>query len=172
MLSAYTIDIPCKGYIKKYYNCIYGNPVMLDHSSDFGDTILTKMSTTPLSQVSKKILSIAPKDNNDVMKFQLPVDTFYRINTELSEQQVYSINRYLENVFETDLCVIVGIASAFMVERKMAIERFANKYGIVLEEDITYEALQKKEYRYRKSSTAKNIFLLQLSSPFTVFKRA
>lgn len=171
-LSACTLDMPCKGYIKKYYNSLYGDPVVLNHSSDFGDTILTKMASTPLSQVNKKILTIAQKDYNQEMKFQLPLDMLYRITTVLTEQQAYTINRYLENVFETDLCMIVSIAGVFGVEKKTAIERFANKYEIHLEEDITYEALQKKEYRFRKSSTAKNIFLLQISSPFSVFKRS
>jgi hypothetical protein len=171
-LSSYTIDVPCKGYIKKYYNCIYGDPVPLSHASDFGDTILTKMAATPLSQVNKKILNIAFRDFDQQLKFQLPLDTFYRIDVRPTEQQVYGINRYLENVFETDLCMIVTCAGIFGVEKKRAIERFAEKFGIRLEEDISYEALQKKEYRYRKSSTAKNIFLLQLSSPFSVFKRS
>ncbi|MGN6476261.1 MAG: hypothetical protein ACTHKV_03470 [Flavipsychrobacter sp.] len=171
-LTAYALDMPCKGYIRKYYNCLYGDPVLLNHSSDFGDTILTKMASTPLSQVNKKILNISTRDYNATIRFQLPVDTLYRINTELSDQQVYSINRYLENVFETDLCIIVSVASVFGVEKKQAIERFANKFGIQIEEDVTYEALQKKEYRFRKSSTAKNMFLVQMSSPFSVFKRS
>jgi hypothetical protein len=90
----------------------------------------------------------------------------------LTDQQVYSINRFLENVFETDLSMIAACAGVFGVEKKLAIERFAERHGIALEDDISYEALQKKEYRYRKNSTAKNLFLYQLSSPFAVFKRA
>jgi hypothetical protein len=171
-LSAYTVDMPCKGYIRKYYNCLYGNPMPLTYDSDFGDTILTKMSTSPLSRVNKKILTISFKDLNSQLKFQLPMDMLYRVEDQLTEQQIYYINRYLENIFETDLCMIVSIASVFGIEKKIAIERFAAKFGIQLEEDVTYEALQKKEYRYRKSSTAKNMFLTQMSSPFTIFKRA
>jgi hypothetical protein len=157
-LSAYSVDMPCKGYIRKYFNCLYGNPVPLEYSSDFGDTILTKMSTSPLSRVNKKILTIAFKDLNQELKFQLPIDMLHRVENNLSEQQIYYINRYLENIFETDLCMVVNCAGIFGVEKKVAIERFANRFDIQLEEDITYEALQKKEYRFRKSSTAKNLF--------------
>lgn len=172
--TTFTLSIPCKSYIRKYFNFVYGMPVALNHTSDFGDTILTKMATTPLSRVSKRVLNIPERkeDFSDELKFSLPKDTLYRINTELTEQQVHSINRYLENVFETDLYMIVACASVFGIEKKLAIERFAERHRIRIDEDITYEALQKKEYRYRKSSTAKNLFLNQLSSPFAVFKRA
>lgn len=171
-LTAYTLTVSCKAYIKKYYSAIYGNPVVLNHLTDFGDTILTKMSTTPLSQINKTILNQFDRDYNDTLKFQLPIDTFFRIDHELTRQQVYSINRYLENVFETDLHMLVAVAGVFGVEKKLAIERFVSRFDIQLEEDITYEALKQKEYRYRKSSTGKNLFLNQIASPFAVFKRA
>lgn len=171
-LTAYSISVPCKAYIKKYFTSVYGSIITLNHQSDFGDTILTKMSTVPLSQVNKTILNQFDRDFNDALKFQLPIDSFYRIEHNLTKQQIYSINRYLENVFETDLFMVVATAGVFGVEKKVAIERFTARFGIQLEDDITYEALKRKEYRYRNSSTAKNLFLNQLSSPFAVFKRA
>ena len=172
-LTAFTLALPCKSYIKKYFTAVYGNPIILNHQTDFGDTVLTKMSATPLSQVNKHVLNLSERDYNESLKFQLPVDLLYRIEKlQLTDQQTYSINRFLENVFETDLCMTVAMAGVFGVEKKIAIERFAARFEIRIEEEITYEALQKKEYRYRKSSTAKNLFLYQMSSPFQVFRRA
>lgn len=171
-LSAYTLSVPAKGYIKKYFNCLYGHPIPLSHKSDFGDTLLTKLLTAPIIRVNKKELAIAFKDFNDQLAFQLPIDMIHRLETEPSQQQVYGINRYLENVFETDLCMFVACASFFGIERKMSIERFATMHRISIEEDVTYEALKQKEYRFRKNSTSKNLFLLQMSSPFSIFKRS
>jgi hypothetical protein len=172
-LSAYTLGVPTKSYIRKYFNCLYGHPIPLSLKSDFGDTILTKFQTSPLmARVNKKELAIAFKDFNDKLSFQLPIDMLHRMETQPTDQQVYSINRYLENVFETDLCMFVACASFFGIERKMAIDRFATMHKISIEEDVTYEALKQKEYRFRKNSTSKNLFLLQMSSPFSIFKRS
>lgn len=171
-LSAYTLDVSTKSYIRKYFTCLYGDIISISHKSDFGDTILTKFLTSPIIRVNKKELNIAFKDYNDKLTFQLPIDMLHRLETEPSQQQVYGINRYLENVFETDLCMFVACASFFGIERKLAIERFAAMHRISIEEDVTYEALKQKEYRFRKNSTSKNLFLLQMSSPFAVFKRS
>jgi hypothetical protein len=171
-LSAYTLGVPTKSYIRKYFNCLYGNPIPLSHKTDFGDTLLTKFITSPIIRVNKKELAIASKDLNDKISFQLPIDMIHRLETQPTDQQVFGINRYLENVFETDLCMFVACANFFGIERKVSIEKFAAMHRIVIEEDVTYEALKQKEYRFRKSSTSKNMFLLQMSSPFSVFKRA
>lgn len=172
-LAAYTLGVPTKCYIRKYFTCLYGDPLPLSYKSDFGDTILTKLQSSPvMARVNKKELAIAFKDFDDKLPFQLPIDLLHRMETELTEQQVYNINRYLENVFETDLCMFVACASFFGIERKISIERFASMHRIVIEEDVTYEALKQKEYRFRKNSTSKNLFLLQMSSPFSIFKRS
>lgn len=172
-LSAYTLGVPTKCYIRKYFNCLYGTPLQLSYKSDFGDTILTKLQTSPImARVNKKELAIAFKDFNDTLTLQLPIDMLHRMETELNQQQIYNINRYLENVFETDLCMFVACASFFGIERKISIERFASMHRITIDEDVTYEALKQKEYRFRKNSTSKNLFLLQMSSPFSVFKRS
>lgn len=171
-LSAYTLGVPTKCYIRKYFNCLYGDPIALTHKCDFGDTLLTKFLTAPIIRVNKKELAIAFKDYDDKLTFQFPIDMMHRLETEPSQQQIFGINRYLENVFETDLCMFVACANFFGIERKISIERFASMHRISIEEDVTYEALKQKEYRFRKNSTSKNLFLLHMSSPFSIFKRS
>lgn len=167
MIQSYSVSVPCKGYIKKYFQKLYGTTIPLNHSSDFGITVLTMMSSTPLIRVNKRILNLSTQYNDCQLQFQLPIDFFYRIENKLTEQQAFAINRYLENVFQADLFQMVNVGAFFGVERRNSIERFANKFDIVLEEDISSEALIKQEYRSRKSGTAKNIFLASLSSPFS-----
>lgn len=171
-MQSYHLSVPTKAYIRKYFTVLYGHPIQLTHANDFGDTILTKMISRPLCQVNKRVLNLSDRDYNDTLRFQLPADFFYRLETELTEQQVYNINRYLENCFKTDMLMVVCCAAFFGVEIRTSIEGFAKRYHIELEEDISYEALQKCYYRYRKSSVAANHFLLQMSTPFKMSFRA
>lgn len=171
-MQSYHQTVPTKTYIRKYFTALYGTPVPLSHANDFGDTILTKMICRPLSQVNKRVLNLSGNDYNDAIRFQLPADFFYRLETEITEQQVYNINRYLENCFKTDMLMVVCCAAFFGVEIRTTIEQFVKRYNIELEEDITYESLQKSYYRFRKNGTAKHHFLLQMSSPFNVSFRA
>ncbi|MFL5786729.1 MAG: hypothetical protein ACJ748_01640 [Flavisolibacter sp.] len=171
-LSTYSLNVPCKGYIKKYFSCLYGDPVTLDHKTDFGDTIFTKMTARPLYRLNHHNINQAFLFFDSQLKFQLPADFFYRIDLELTKQQIYNINRYLENCFRADLFMIINCATFFGVEIRTTIEAFARKHEIILEEDITYEALQKSYYRYKKSSVAKNNFLVQMNSPYKPNLRA
>jgi hypothetical protein len=167
MLQSYCVNVPCKGYIKKYFTRLYGHPIPLNHKSDFGDTILTKMISPSLAQANGYVLNLSNRDYNDQVKFQLSFDFFYRVENNLKQQQVYNINRFLENTFKADLFIFVNCAAFFGVERKISIERFADKYEIQLEEDIKYDALVKAEMRYRKTLSARNNLLLQLSTALT-----
>lgn len=165
-MTDYCITVPCKAYVKKYFSALYGEPFPLNLTSDLADTILTKMVTQPIKRLSHHQINQAFLHFNDKIKFQLPADFFYRVENNLNQQQSYAINRYLHNVFESDFFAVVNVAAAFGVERRIAIESFCMKFNITLEEDITYEALKKSEYRLRNSPTMKNNFLATLSSPY------
>lgn len=168
----YCVAVPCKSYIRKYFASQLGDPIALNHTTDFGDTILTKLSGKPLIRISKQQFNVAFKDYNDQLKFRIPFDFFYRIQNNISSQHIFAINRFLQNVFEADLFVIVNIGAAFGVQRRTAIEAFARKYGINLDEDISFDALIKNESRKRAQKTLANNFLVSLSSNPAIFLRA
>jgi hypothetical protein len=172
MIEHYSVSVPCKTYVRKYFCTLYGDTIQLNQQSDTFDTILTKMVTKPLQRLNHHKLNQAFLFYNNQIKFQLPIDYFHRLDKDLDRQQIFSINRFLENVFESDLFTIVNIGAAFGIERRTAIESFARNYNIILEEDITYEALKQSEYRLRKSPTMKENFLVTLSSPFSAKRRA
>lgn len=171
MMESYCVNVPCKTYVRKYFNAVYGNQIELNYGSDFADTILTKMATQPIKRLSHHQLNQAFLFFNDEIKFKLPADFFYRVENNLDRQQIYCINRYLVNVFEADFFTVVNVAAAFGIERSTAIEAFCRNYNIILEEDITKEAMKKSEYRHRESPTMKNSFLATLSSPFKPLRR-
>lgn len=163
-IDNYCLPIPCKSYIVKYYSSIYGSPIDLNQREDFADIILTKILTEPPKRLSKQALNIAIKGLNDQIKFRIPIDLFYRIDNSISEQKIWSINRFLERNFEQEMITIISVAGVFGVEKRTVIEAFARKYGIILEEDITLDALKKKDHRIRNNTQFKNKFLALLSS--------
>lgn len=171
-MQSYSVSVPCKSYIKKYFSSIYGGIIELNHRSDFGDTILTKMSSTSLAQANCSWLNMEFQHYNEKICFKLSLDFFYRLETELTPQQVYSINRYLENCFKADLFMTILLGTFFGVEMTTVVEKFADKFDINLGEELTQKSLLKSYYRYRKTSTAKNFFLLQMSTPFNLSLRS
>jgi hypothetical protein len=162
-MESFSVTVPCKSYVAKYFNKVYGETIPLDHRSDFGDTILTKMVTTPLAQINNKLYNLEVKHYDSKLKFKLKTDFYFRIETSLTTKQIYGINRYLENVLESDLFIVVCMSQCFGIPNKTAMRVFCEKYDIEIDEDISLDALKKSFYRFRKKPIANNFFLLQLS---------
>lgn len=163
-MKDFTVSVPCKRYIRKYYTHIYGPQIPLSHDTDFGDTILTKISMKPIIRMSRQFLNVAFNGYNEQITFRLPVSLFYYVETNLNHQNIYNINRFLQNTFESDFFHIVQIAAAFGVERRKAMEVFIKKHGIEIDNDITLDALLQMEYRCRTKTSISNKFLVHLSS--------
>ena len=109
---------------------------------------------------------------NDKLKFKIPIDYFFRLESYLGDQHIYSINRYLERYFEADLITIIRIGGFFGVQRVTIIESFLRNYNISSEFDIDVSSLVKRDQRYWKNHTAKSHFLANLNSPFHLNLRA
>jgi hypothetical protein len=151
-IYSFSITIPCKSYIKKYCVVNYGDPIFLSFNSSFGDTVLTKISSPDILIVNKDAISIAFRHFNAKLKFVLPFHWFGRVSTELSEQQIFRINKYIEGLFKDDLYSFVRISSWNGISRKKAILFFTDFYDINIGEELSYDALKKAEYRRRVAS--------------------
>lgn len=172
-MQSYIIVVPCKTYISKYFCGLYGQVIPLDHKSDFGDTILTKLSNKPPVRFNRQKVGVAMQYYDAGIDFKLPIDLFYRIDREVSEQKIVNINRYLENVFDSTILNVLKIATAFGVSKRAATEAFLNKYKIIIDEDITHDCIRQKDSRYSRSTAMKNNFLETLSqSGFNLNLRA
>lgn len=147
--KTYCITVPVKTYIAKYFTHLYGHPIPLSHQDDFGDSILTKLSTAPLIRPTKYDRNITMRYFKTAVKLQVPMHMFYRLENKITDAHIININRFLENTFETSFCTWVLCQAAAKVQRKTAIEQFCDAHDIDLEIDITYEALKKLEYRDR-----------------------
>ncbi len=162
-MQSYSILVPCKTYISKYFSGQYGDLISLDHKSDFGDTILTKLSARPITRINRQKIGMAYQYYDSTLKFKLPIDFFYRIETDISEQKVVNINRYLENIFDSTLLTAIAMATFFGVEKRTATEAFLSKYNILIDEDITHDCIRQKDSRMRRNPAMKNNFLVTLS---------
>lgn len=168
-MENYTIKIPCKRYIKNYYTSLYGDVIKPDFKTDFGDTILTKLSAKPLNRLSNQDKNIFLKGLTSKISFRLPIDFFYRVENNITDQQIYSLNRYLENTFDSELFIFINIAAAFGVMRKDAFAAFCNRYNIQMNDEITIEGLQKKESRTRAQKKSSHDFLVGLSDKYLIY---
>lgn len=162
-MENYSISIPCKNYIRKYFTAQYGAPIPLALDTNFGDTILTKLSAKPLKRPTQNFLNLAFRDFDSEIKFLIPIHFFYRLQNNVTSQHVWCINRFLQKTFEEDLFIITNIAACFGVARRKAHEAWAQHYNIILDEDMTRDALKKSEQRTRAQKTTENNFLAILS---------
>jgi len=71
------------------------------------------------------------------------------IAPHLTKEFVNQLDTILDKEFKKDLYVHVSMLAQKGVERKIAIEKFCEVYNIH-EKDISFEALKKAEYRFRK----------------------
>jgi len=169
-LTHFTITIKSKSYLQKYFSTIGEYPMPLNQSDHLFNTILTKLCNKGNFRVRGKNLNIcnaAIKKYQGELTFKIPFDFFYRIEKNPPPALVYNINLYLQQVFEADFCDVVNRATWLGIERRTTIEKFAENHNIIIEEDISYEALKRVDYRYRKN---KKKFMEKLSlqkSPFT-----
>jgi len=164
-MQLYHVIVPCKNYIKKYFSSLYGEKIHLDHRSDFGDTILSKMSGYRLAHFNKRTIHLELQNYQDKIIF-IPTMEFYSRNEGLTTLQIYNINRYLENCFKSDMFNCISVGSFFGVSHNTVIRKFLFSFEIDPDEDLSYAAMKKAYYRHSKSSFAKNSFLSQMSSPF------
>lgn len=168
-MENYTITVPCKKYIKKYFSSVYGDVLKPTLNDDFGDSIITKLSSKPISRLSKQDTNILLKGLDDKIKIRVPIDYFYRLQNSLTDQHIYTINRFLNNRFDNDFFIFVNIGTAFGVERRKVVEYFCNRYNIILDHDATLESMIKKELRLRSDNQLINNFLVGLSSKFHIY---
>lgn len=156
-MEKFTVQLPVKPYIKKYLTNLYGDPILLDFSSNIGFIILTSLTST----LDSKLFSYYGfrgdlKRFSQSVSIKIPVHYFDICNNELSFRQVALINRYFEDRFEEEMCsyVINDVTRGF--EKKVSIQNFCIFHNVELDTDISSDAIVKMEYRFRKNKLKKS----------------
>ena len=143
-----------KPYLKKYLQSTYGSPVYLTKTNRLG-MVLSAMMQRPERIHRKKHEIVVRLDKfTTVMEIMLPdnLKKSWR-PCDLGEEQVITINKFFELQFCEELYQDVARAIVYKVELKKSIRAFCHRHMILTEqndEDISMDAIIKKERRYRR----------------------
>jgi midasin (ATPase involved in ribosome maturation) len=157
----YSIIVPTKTYLRKYVYAEHGFPLNINYTTTLGTLILCMLEkevfTVKMSEPKKEMRI---QFMNDHLEFSASLNTMHYKGSGLSKEKVIAINRYIENSFVEDLhryCKYHIRETNWRPGIKDAIYAFAESYGIDVETDISFEALKKAEFRYKKRMEEKKL---------------
>ncbi len=151
----YSVLIPTSSHLKKFLSVEYGNPVKLDNGSLLGVVVISLLSKDGFH------VALKPKEKSQQMQgynvsvsCSAPMSMMKDYGHSLSMDKVIQLNRFYEKLFYEKLFLFVQ-HRLNKSKRKMgvqdAIVEFCDYYDIELDNEISYDALKKAEYRYRKN---------------------
>ncbi|MEJ7830818.1 MAG: hypothetical protein WKF91_21615 [Segetibacter sp.] len=148
----FELTIPTKPYLKKYLQALYGEPLFFTINNHFGICIAAFLWRPIQFHHRKELLKIRTDKFEDKLTINLPMAflTARQSGFYISDNHIITLNKLFENRFEEDLwrfCMAMNLRKR---ETKDAIEDFCYVYKISIDDDITFEALKKKEWRFRK----------------------
>jgi hypothetical protein len=155
----FALTLNTKPFLKKYLQSLYGSPIIFSSNNCLGVILIGLLERPYKPHKNTEAIQYRVFD-----KYDCPIEIFlpktfltkYRYGHTLSDQHVITLNKFFENMFEEDLGKEMVLAGVYKVKLKKAMEEFCFRHLISIEEDITYDALKQKAYRYRKAN-GKNI---------------
>ncbi len=155
--KVYTVRVQTKTYLRKYAEVKYGTNIKYNSTLSILLICLLerKCFTTKMNEdrVNSRMHFL-----NDQIEFTSSFNTAWWKGVHLGDDKIIAINRFLESQFEIDLhahCSLNKERRDWRPGIDKAIRSFADQYRIDLDVDITFDALKKKEYRYRKELQGK-----------------
>ena len=155
MENYFPLTLNTKPFLKKYLQSLYGNPVIFSSNNSLGVILIGLLERPYKPHKSPDIIQFRAFDKYDChLQIFLPktILTKHRYGYALSNQQIITLNKFFENLFEEDLCKEIVLASMYRVKLRKAMEHFCWRHQISIEEDISYDCLKQKAYRYRKAT--------------------
>ncbi|RYZ63039.1 MAG: hypothetical protein EOO14_00380 [Chitinophagaceae bacterium] len=169
-MQQFTIHLPVKAYVKKYLHQKYGSPLTLSAGNVFSDVFLAMLLVPAPIKNQRRELDLQLNRYTEKVQVKIPIDLLYRVPNDLTEHSTGRLNRFFENMFKEDFCEKVEHLVSFgKIERQTAMEHFCVLYGFEMEEDISFDALKKMEWRYRKEKAEKMQKSLAHLSPAVLF---
>lgn len=141
-----TIEIPIRKHLYKYY--IKEFKTRLTFEDPLGIILYYMLRTKTGERYSEHLREKYPEK----IVFELPYFMLERkyVTPYLSQQALTHFDRIIDSDFKRSLYRFVARQVSDGVDRQIAIEEFCKLYDI-LENDISFEALKKADYRYRSS---------------------
>lgn len=175
--SYFTISVLTKPYLKKYFHTKYGNPIIFSTENYFGICLAGLLQRPVRIHKKKDFLRMRVDKFTELMDILCPISFLTNdvLGTYISDSHTISLNKLFEEKFEEELTFFSTVLNICGVETKDAIEEFCKNYNIEVGSDISFEALKKKEYRFRKNLennpahvSPKNKLIIQHTLPFKI----
>jgi hypothetical protein len=151
----YSVDIPTKTYLRKYVHAVYGNPVQLKYNTNLGILVLCLLEKDHFTvDMNKEKMDVRLSYMNDKIGIITPLSKMQKRGFSLTNNKIIAINRFIETEFQQELykyCRDNKQDRSWRPGIDKSIHAFAEQFGILVDIDITFEALKKAEYRYRKN---------------------
>ena len=146
----FPMSIKTKRFLKPYLESFYGNPICFSFKHTLGTVIAGLLERPQRIHKTRDDIQFRFDKFDTELIIYLPKTflTKYEAGYALSVEGVITFNKHFENAFEEDLYKCCELARIYKIQRKKAIEEFCMRHHVSIEEDITYECLQKKEYRF------------------------
>lgn len=160
MSTTYTVTLPVKPYVQKYINTIEGGEqIKFDAKNMFCMIIRAYLENSNKCGLNSQDMEAHLKTRNKQIKIIVPMKRMGDVGHTIKPDNAVLINRFLEDVFKK---AFISFVKDFTKKEgryrdyKDAYYAFAESYKIVIDEDITFDALQKMDYRSRQKKTKKN----------------
>lgn len=152
MANYFSVSIHTKPFLKKYLETLYGSPIIFQTDNYFGMSVAGLLDNPIEFHKTKAELRLRTDRYTTRLDIHCPMTflTKRRFGFHISDQHTISLNKLFELRFEEDLYKFCLTYSIMGIDNKVAIDDFCRCYGIEIEDDISFEAIKKKEYRYRK----------------------
>lgn len=155
MSKFFTVQIPTSTYLKVFIDREFGDPVPINNRSLLGTVLIATLEKQKkFTRLSKIDRDFRFQHFSEKITCRAPISVMKDFGFALTEDHTIQINRFFEQYFDRELYFFVKHRireNERYSGYKEAIQEFATHYGLILEEHITYEALKKMEYRYRKT---------------------
>ena len=161
MPEHFTVTIPCRPHIAKFAALRYGSCISINNSHALG-SLLIGLLQKPSFDCSYSNITKSIRYQQFTSSIQCLVEkhNVYMVGITLTPDHIIQINTFLENDFSDRLAIFIWSRIQHNTRYKgykKALTDFADRYNILIDEDITFDGLKKIEYRTRKK--------IQLSLP-------
>jgi hypothetical protein len=165
----FSITIQTKPYLKKYLQSLYGDPLIFSTENSFGIVVESLLSRPLEDHNNPEVLRQRFDKYTTSLELFIPIrNIFKRKGFAITQRQILSLNKFFEKQFCEQLLSWCEMGVIYKVEYKKNIEDFCWRHKILIDavdEDISFDALKKKEWRARKKKEEKEKECAPLSVP-------
>ncbi len=154
MSRYYTISIPVKPHIKKLITAREGDPIQAINKSMLWMVLRPYLEYKTGDSLSKKAREKQLSKLKDKIDIRISISSVKTYGIHIRKSNIIIVNKFLDFYFAKELYWFVRpyeSAPGRYKGYKNAIQRFCDSVGIVIEQDISLNALQKLYHRHRKA---------------------